>query len=118
MGFLDSILGRSKEVDWKPTHRGLLKEVSFDELINNLGSPKKAQGGFVYWRGSLDELDPDYDENVYYQISNKDFRGFGSAGKRPSTNRETWFILTNDGGSIRLVADEVGALARGIEKIE
>lgn len=117
MGFLDSLLGKEKRSTWKPTHRAILKDLTYDEISQCLGSPKKATGGFVYWTGSMTSLDPDYPEDAHYQISNKDFRGFGDAAKKPKIDRENWFLVTDDESSIRLVSDEVGGLARNIEAI-
>lgn len=117
MGFLDSLFGKSARAAWKPTHRAILKELTYDEIVAALGRPTKATGGFVYWTGPLNKLDPDYPEDVHYQISNKDFRGFGDAAKKPKIDRENWFLVTDDSRAIQPVADEVGGLVRNIETI-
>lgn len=117
MGFLDSLLGKTARAAWKPTHRAILKELTYDEIVSALGRPTKATGGFVYWTGPLSKLDPDYPEDAHYQISNKDFRGFGDAAKKPKIDRENWFLVTDDSRAIQLVAGEVGGLARNIETI-
>jgi len=52
MGFIDSLLGKKpSDSGWTPTHRAIIKELSYDEIVSALGRPQKAQGGFVYWRG-------------------------------------------------------------------
>lgn len=115
MGLFDSFV--KKEPEWTPSHRAILKDLTYDEIVSALGRPIKAAGGFVYWRGELESLDEDYPEDVYFQLSNKDFRGFGSASKKPSTSRDSWFILTSDLEAVRLVANELGGMPRNIEAI-
>lgn len=118
MGFLDNLLGKSTQHDaWDATHQGLIKEVTYDELVSTLGRPQKAKGGFVFWRGPLTSLDPDYPEGEYFQLSNKDFRGFGDGAKAPSTDRETWFALATSAQAIKILSNEVGGLARSIQDI-
>jgi len=118
MGFIDSLLGKKpSDSGWTPTHRAIIKELSYDEIVSALGRPQKAQGGFVYWRGEVSSMDPDYPDGVCYQLSNKDYRGFGDAAKKPRIDREQWFLITSDSVAIRLVAGEVGGLARNIETI-
>lgn len=116
MGIFDSFL-KKEDVQWTPTHRAILKDLTYDEIVSTLGSPIKAKGGFVYWRAELDSLDEDYPEGVYFQVSNKDFRGFGDAAKKPKIDRDNWFILTSDSDAIRLVANELGGMPRNIESI-
>lgn len=115
MGFLDSFL--KKETPWTPSHRAILKDLTYDEILRTLGRPTKAAGGFIYWRGDLESLDEDYPEDVYFQVSNKDFRGFGSPSKKPRVDRDDWFLLTSDVDAIRLVANELGGMPRNIEAI-
>lgn len=118
MSFLDNILGKKTRNDeWDVKCQGVLKDLSFDEIQNTLGRPQKAKGGFVYWRGPITDLDPDYPEGEYFQLSNKDFRGFGDAAKAPSTDRETWFVLATSERAIRLLSNEVGGLARNIQEV-
>jgi len=118
MGFLDNLLGKgTQHDDWEVTHQGILRELSYDEIVSQLGRPKKAKGGFVYWRGPLTSLDPDYPEGEHFQLSNKDFRGFGDAAKAPKLDRENWFALATSEKAIRLLSDEVGGLARNIEPV-
>ncbi|MHC4434246.1 MAG: hypothetical protein ACYTBS_20575 [Planctomycetota bacterium] len=117
MKFLDSLMGKTNEAGWNPSHRAILRDLSYDEIVSVLGRPKKAKGGYVYWRGEVETLDPDYPEGVYYQISNKDFRGFGDAAKKPKIDREKWFLIVSDGVAIRLITYEVGGLARNIEEV-
>lgn len=118
MGFFDQLIGKKDRHDnWDVTHQGILRELTYDEIEATLGRPKKAKGGFVYWRGPLSDLDPDYPEGQYYQLSNKDFRGFGDANKAPKLDRENWFVLANSEKAIRLLSNEVGGLARNIEAV-
>lgn len=119
MGLFDNLLGKKDSHDgWEPTHRGLLKEVTYDEIVETLGRPSKAhQGRYVFWRGPLSSLDPDHDEGEYFEVSNKDFRGFGSPAKKASVDRENWFVLATSSRAIRTLADEVGGLARNIEAV-
>lgn len=118
MGFFDDLLGKKDRYDgWDATHQGILRELSYDEIVSSLGNPQKAKGGFVYWRGPLTDLDPDYPEGEYYQLSNKDFRGFGDAAKAPKLDRTNWFALATSGKAIRLLANEVGGLVRSIEPV-
>ena len=118
MGFLDSLLGKgSRHDNWEVKYQGILRDLSYDEIVATLGRPQKAKGGFVYWRGPLNELDPDYSEDDYFQLSNKDFRGFGDAAKAPQIHRENWFVLATSERAIRLLSNEVGGLARDIESV-
>jgi len=94
----------------------MIKQLSYEEIVAQLGRPNKSKGGYVYWRGTFDELDPDYPE-ASFQISNKDYRGFGDAAKKPRTDRENWFVVTNHSGGVRLLADELGGLARNVEPV-
>lgn len=117
MSFLDKLLGKKKEYkDWNATTRGVLHDISYNEIESSLGRPVRAQGGFVFWRGPLNGLDPDYPSDEYFQISNKDFR-FGTAAKKPPTDTEKWFIYATSDKTIRIVANELGALARDIEAV-
>jgi hypothetical protein len=116
MGFLDSLFGK-KDAPWTPSHRAILKDLTYDEIVSVLGRPTKAAGGFVYWRGELDSLDEDYPEGVFYQLSNKDFRGLGDAAKKPRIDRENWFLLTSDPSAVQMVANELDGMPRNIEVI-
>jgi len=115
MGIFDSFF--KKEAQWAPSHRAILKDLTHGEIVACLGRPTKGKGGFVYWRGSLDSLDEDYPDDVYFQLSNKDFRGFADAAKKPKIDRDNWFLLTSDEPAIRLVANELGGMPRNIEAI-
>ena len=118
MGFLDNLLGKkAHHNDWEVTHQGILRDLSYADITAVLGNPQKAKGRFVYWRGPLTDLDPDYPEGDYFQLSNKDFRGFGDAAKEPKIDRENWFVLATSENAIRLVSNEVGGLARDIESV-
>ena len=118
MSFLDGILGKkAADNGWTPTHRAILRELTYDEIVSALGRPQKAKGGFVYWRGPLSSIDPDYPEDQHFQLSNKDFRGFGDGAKKPKLDREYWFLMTSSERGIRMVAGDVGGLARDIEAL-
>ena len=115
MGIFDGFLGKRPSYDnWLASHKGMIKEVTYDELVAELGRPTKAKSGHVYWRGPLTDLDPDHPEDQYYQLSNKNYR-YGSPDKTPSTNITTWYVLATSEKAIRLLAHEVGGLARNIE---
>lgn len=118
MGFFDTLLGKkTRHDDWAVTHQGILRELTYDEIVDTLGRPQKAKGGFVYWRGPLSDLDPDYPEDEYFQLSNKDFRGFGGA-KKPKLDSDYWFALATSERAIRMLADDVGGLARNIQEVQ
>lgn len=118
MGFLDGILGKTvRHDDWTVTHQAQLRELTYDEIVEALGRPQKAKGGFVYWRGPLSDIDPDYPDDEYYQLSNKDFRGFGDAAKSPKLDREYWFVLATSERTIRTLARDVGGIPRNVESV-
>jgi len=102
--------------DWKVTHRGMLKDITYDEIVSVLGRPTKAKGDFVFWRGPITDLDEDLPEG-YYQLSNKDFRTFGDVVNKPSLTRTSWFVLASSPTAIKLLANELGALVRNVESI-
>lgn len=123
MGFLDDLFSKGKDDrDWEATHRGLLKEISYDDiaaiLVPVLGKPAKAKnGGFQYWRGPLTALDEDYPADEFFQLSNKDYRGFGGRRGPPTLEGNTWFVYATSERAIRLLGNEVGALSSDVEKV-
>lgn len=117
MKFLDRLLGgKPKYNDWTPTHRGIVYEISYDDIVSQLGKPNKAEGGFVYWRGPLAEIDPGLPENDFFQISNLDYR-VRRESARASTDRTDWFIVASSLRAVRILSSELNALARHIETI-
>ena len=113
MSFIGKFLGKKSDASWSPTHRGIVMDVEYSEIVNELGRPTKSKGGFVFWRGELTDLDPDYPEG-HYQISNYDYRRDDGQPAR-TERRNRWFVIATSPRAIRLVADEVGGLARNIE---
>lgn len=117
MKFLDKLFGgKPKCNDWTPTHRGIVYEISYDDIVSLLGKPNKSEGGFVYWRGPLTEIDPDLSEGDFFQISNLDYR-IKRELARASIDRNNWFIITNSPRSIKIISGELNGLAKDIEKI-
>ena len=117
MSFLDKIFSKDDELpNWTPTHRATINDVSFDELRTTLGSGKKSTDNFTFWSGRLSDLDPDYPEDEYFQLSNLDWR-FGKDQKPRVTNREQWYLYATSRKGIRQVADEVGGLPRDIKEL-
>lgn len=118
MGFLDNFLGkRSRHDDWTATHQGIYKEISYDDIVAELGGPQRAKGGYVYWRGPLSDIDPEYPDDEYYQLSNKDFRAFGGGSKTATIDRDKWFVLGSSEHAIQLLGAELGALTRDVSKV-
>ena len=118
MGFLDSLFGKSTQHDgWVATHQGVYKDLSYDEIVATLGRPQRAKGGYVYWRGPLSGVVPEYPDDEYYQLSNKDFRGFGDGRKAPALDRDSWFVLATSDRAIRLLGAELGAMTRNVEAV-
>lgn len=118
MGFLDDLLGNGKDDrGWEATHQGMLKEIRYDDIVPVLGRPEKAKGGFRYWRGSLASLDEDYPSDEFFQISNKDYRGFGGRRGAPTLDGDTWFVYATSERAIRILAEEVGAMARDVKAV-
>lgn len=78
--------------------------------------PKKAKGGFVFWAGPMDAIDPIYDEDQYFQLSNFDWRR-GEDQKPKVEGREQWYVYGTSARSIRQIADEAGGMIRNIEEI-
>jgi hypothetical protein len=115
MSFIGKLLGKKSDAAWTPTHRGAVIDISYEEIQTALGRGTKSKGGFVFWRGELTDLDPDYPEG-HYQLSNyDDRRGEGQNARVERRNR--WYVVATSARAIRLVADEVGGLARNIEEM-
>jgi len=117
MNFLDKLFGKDKkDDDWTVTHRGMIREVTYDEIVAKLGRPCKGKGGCVFWRGPLTMVDPEYPDDEFFQLSNKDYRTFGGS-KKTTIDGEVWFAYATSDSTIRLIANEVDGLARGIEDV-
>jgi len=82
----------------------------------DLGEPSSSNDGFTYWSGSLSDLDEDLDGGECFQISNKD-PGGSIANRRPSISRDEWFVVATSESAIRILASEMGCIARGIKKV-
>lgn len=118
MGLFDKIFGsKSQHNAWEPSHRGIVRDVSYDDIVNTLGSPRKAKGRFVYWRGPMSDIDPDYSDAEFFQLSNSDYRPFG-IGREPSISGETWFVLGTSSAVIRILGNEIGGIVKDIELID
>lgn len=115
MGVLDFLSKRDSSGGWDPKFKGVLKDVSYEEIVSVLGRPKKAQGQYIYWRG--DSSDIDEDSEGMFQVSNKDWRGYGYPAKKPSKNVETWFIVSTSISAMKVIADELGSGLKNVEEV-
>lgn len=116
MSFLDNLFGKAQDDNWTPTHRATINDVSLEDIRSTLGRPRKAKGGFTFWTGSMDTVDPDYPDDQYFQLSNYDWRR-GEDQKPKADGREQWYLYTSSAHSIRQIADDVGGMPRNIEEI-
>lgn len=116
MGIFDSFFGKKQNDDrWGARFKGRIQEISYDDIVSVLGNPKKAKGGFIYWRGPLADIDEDLSSDEFFQLSNKDFRFSESA--KPRTDRTEWFVLATSVRAIKILSDNLGGLTRNIEPV-
>lgn len=119
MGFLDLILGTKKKTEWTPLYRGIIRGVDRSEIELELGSCTVSGDGFIFWSGSLKDLDDDLPEGERFQISNK-YASEGWRGPVPrgdDSGREKWFVVATSAGAIETVARFVGGIPREIEAL-
>lgn len=118
MGFFDDLFGKKRSGEFEPQAKGMLTDIGHDEIEAVLGSGTRAKGGFMYWRGSLADIDPDYDESQCFQLSNKDYRGYAEAAKRPTLEqRERWFVVATSTQTIKVLGRELGAMVKNVESV-
>lgn len=118
MGFFDGLFGKKNSCEFEPHAKGMLLDITHEEIETVLGAGSRAEGGFMFWRGSLAAVDPEYDESQCFQLSNKDYRGYGEAAKRPTlSGRERWFVVASSTQTIKSLARELGASLKGLESI-
>lgn len=114
MGLLDKLFNKDPSYDdWSPAFRGVLVDLTYDDLVDGLGSSTKAKDGFVYWRGPMSKVDPDLPKDEYFQVSNQGF-GFGKPRSLDSDSGN-WYVLATSEKAIRQIASELGCVVRGVE---
>jgi hypothetical protein len=116
MSFFDKIFSRDTLPKWTPAYRAHIDDLSCEEISSSLGKGKKTKDGFTFWTGRMSDLDPDYPEDEYFQLSNFDWR-FGKDQKPRASGRNQWCLYASSRRSIRQVVGEAGGIARNIEEI-
>ena len=129
MGFFDSILGNKNKTKekWTPMYRGVVQNVDYSEIELELGGHTTSEDGFIYWSGSLSELDEDLPSNEFFQLSNKD-PGGGIRGRYstrldksnnsiPEPGRDKWFVVATSAAAIESVGRVLGGITRSIESL-
>ena len=119
MGFADRLLGKSRHDNWTVAYRGILTEVTYSDIVMQLGRPTKGAGGYVFWRMPLSQVDPGLSEDESIELSNRDWRPFaqGAGKKTPSLDGERWFVLATSARAIGELADELNAMCRDITPV-
>lgn len=116
MGFFDSLLSMGKMERWEPTHRAIIKNLTFEDIKDELGNARRSPRGFIFWEHRLSDLDSEYPDTSHFQVSNFDYR-FGKDQKPRIDDRETWFIVADSADVIRIFCREVGGMTKNIEEI-
>jgi len=119
MGIFDNFFGGgSKSGKFDVGAQGMLTNLTYNEIVDELGSGSSAKGGYTFWRGSLYDIDMDYDESDCFQISNYDYRGYGEAAKKPILEtREKWFVVATSTNVIKVLGREFGAMVKDLKEV-
>lgn len=119
MGIFDNLFGGgSKTGNFEVGAQGMLANLTYDEIVAELGSGTRAKGGYTFWRGSLYDIDRDYDEGDCFQISNYDYRGYSDAAKKPILEtREKWFVVATSARVIKVLGREFGAMVKNVKDV-
>jgi len=119
MGIFDNLLGGSRGTGgFEPGAQGMLVNLTYDEIVAELGRGTRAKGGYTFWRKSLSDIDRNHDEMHCFQLSNYDYRGYGDAAKKPILEtRETWFVVATSPEVIQILGRELGAMVKNLKSV-